>query len=79
VVRVPVSEHSECQDVPRAGANVTDKTADAYLAALAMEHGCEWWTADGDFARFPGLNWRHVLDPSGKKRRARGLSHRSAR
>lgn len=34
---------------------------DAYLAALAIEHGCEWVTADGDFARFPGLTWRHPL------------------
>ena len=29
-------------------------TTDAYLAALAMEHGCEWWTTDGGFSRFPG-------------------------
>lgn len=36
-------------------------TTDAYLAALAMEHGCEWWTADADFARFTGLRWRNVL------------------
>lgn len=35
--------------------------ADAYLAALAIEHGCEWITADRDFARFPGLRWRHPL------------------
>lgn len=35
---------------------------DAYLAALAMEHGCEWITTDGDFARFPGLRWRHPLE-----------------
>jgi toxin-antitoxin system PIN domain toxin len=26
--------------------------ADAYLAALAVEHGCEFATLDGDFARF---------------------------
>ncbi len=26
--------------------------ADAYIAALAMEHGCELATSDGDFARF---------------------------
>ncbi len=32
--------------------------ADAYLAALAIESGCEWITTDGDFARFPGLKWR---------------------
>jgi hypothetical protein len=36
------------------------ETTDAYLAALAMEHGCEWWTTDGDFARFPGLRWRNL-------------------
>jgi len=32
--------------------------ADAYLAALAIESGCEWITTDGDFARFAGLKWR---------------------
>lgn len=26
--------------------------ADAYLAALAVEHGCEFATFDGDYARF---------------------------
>lgn len=31
---------------------------DAYFAALAIEHGCEWITFDRDFARFPGLKWR---------------------
>jgi uncharacterized protein len=35
--------------------------ADAYLAALAIESGCEWITADRDFSRFPGLRWRHPL------------------
>lgn len=35
--------------------------ADAYLAALAMEAGAEWITTDRDFARFPGLRWRHPL------------------
>lgn len=32
--------------------------ADAYLAAMAIESGCEWITTDGDFARFPDLKWR---------------------
>jgi len=36
--------------------------ADAFLAALAIESGCEWITTDRDFARFPGLKWRHPLD-----------------
>jgi toxin-antitoxin system PIN domain toxin len=35
--------------------------ADAYHAALAIEHGCELVTADSDFARFAGLRYRHPL------------------
>lgn len=35
---------------------------DAYLAALAIEHGCEWITADRGFARFADLRWRHPLE-----------------
>jgi len=33
--------------------------ADAFHAALAIEHGCEWITTDSDFDRFDGLRWRH--------------------
>jgi hypothetical protein len=36
--------------------------ADAYLAALAIESGCEWFTTDRDFSRFPGLRWGHPLE-----------------
>jgi len=35
---------------------------DAFIAALAIENGCELITADRDFARFPGLRWRHPLE-----------------
>lgn len=35
---------------------------DAYLAALAIESGCEWITTDRDFARFSQLSWRHPFD-----------------
>jgi toxin-antitoxin system PIN domain toxin len=35
--------------------------ADAYLAALAIEAGCDWATADRDFSRFPGLRWHRPL------------------
>jgi len=35
---------------------------DAYLAALAIEHGAEWITTDGDFRRFVGLETRHPLE-----------------
>ena len=38
---------------------------DAFLAALAIESGSEWISADRDFARFPGLRWRHPLDDRG--------------
>lgn len=36
-------------------------TPDAYLAAIAIESGSEWITTDRDYARFPGLRWRHPL------------------
>jgi toxin-antitoxin system PIN domain toxin len=32
--------------------------SDAYIAALAMESGCELVTTDRDFGRFEGLRWR---------------------
>jgi len=35
---------------------------DAYLAALAIESGSEWVSADRDYSRFPGLRWHHPLD-----------------
>ncbi|MEE8485137.1 MAG: type II toxin-antitoxin system VapC family toxin [Acidimicrobiia bacterium] len=34
-----------------------DLIPDAYLAAIAIEAGCEFVTTDRDFARFPGLSW----------------------
>lgn len=44
-----------CRSADARGNLVTD----AWLAALAIEHGCEFITADRDFARFEGLRWRH--------------------
>ena len=46
-----------CKDAGAKGNLVPD----AYLAALAIESGCEWITTDRDFSRFPGLRWRHPL------------------
>jgi len=37
-------------------------TSDAFIAALAIESGCELVTTDRDFSRFPGLRWRHPLE-----------------
>jgi predicted nucleic acid-binding protein len=42
-----------CREAKISGPLVTD----AWFAALAIEHGCQWITLDRDFARFPGLRW----------------------
>jgi toxin-antitoxin system PIN domain toxin len=44
---------SLCQESNVRGGLVTD----AWLAALAIEHGCEFITLDRDFQRFRGLRW----------------------
>ncbi len=36
-------------------------TSDAHLAALAVEHGAELCSTDGDFGRFARLRWRNPL------------------
>jgi toxin-antitoxin system PIN domain toxin len=36
-------------------------TTDAHLAALAIEHQCELFSTDTDFASFPGLQWTNPL------------------
>jgi len=36
-------------------------TADAHLAALAIERGLILQTTDSDFTRFPGLKWNNPL------------------
>lgn len=39
-----------CVDV-----NVLVDVSDAFLAAIALEHGATWVTSDHGFGRFPGL------------------------
>lgn len=41
---------------------VSNTVPDAYHAALAVEHDCEWVTEDGGFQRFPGLRWRRPFE-----------------
>lgn len=36
-------------------------TSDAHLAAVAIEHGAELCSCDGDFARFQHLRWSNPL------------------
>ena len=40
-----------------------NRVPDTWFAALAIESGSEWITTDRDYARFPGLRWRHPLEP----------------
>lgn len=46
-----------CRQVEATGNSIPD----AFLAALAIENGGTWVTADRGFARFPGLRWEHPL------------------
>ncbi len=39
-----------------------NQVPDAYLAALAIEHGATWVTVDQGFARFPGLRIKRPLE-----------------
>jgi hypothetical protein len=34
---------------------------DANLASLAVELGCELYSTDNDFSRFPGIRWKNPL------------------
>jgi uncharacterized protein len=47
-----------CRQTGARGNLVTD----AWFAALAIEHECEWLSFDTDFAMFPGLRWRDAAD-----------------
>lgn len=42
----------------KASANLV---SDAHLAALAIEYGCQLFSTDSDFSRFPKLRWRNPL------------------
>ena len=39
-----------------------NRLPDAYHAALAIEHGCEWVTLDRGFSIYPGLRIVNLLD-----------------
>jgi uncharacterized protein len=39
-----------------------NRIPDAHLAAIAIEHGLEVFSADTDFARFSEVRWRNPLD-----------------
>jgi toxin-antitoxin system PIN domain toxin len=63
---VPGERHWEIfADLCREAGARGNLVPDAWFAALAIESGSEWITTDRDYARFPGLRWRHPLDAKG--------------
>ena len=58
----PTAQHWRFfRDMLVSGKATANLVADAHLAALALEHGCELDSTDADFARFPGLDWKNPL------------------
>jgi len=61
-IPVPTDRHLEAlHRLLPATAGRPNLVPDAHLAALAIEHGLTLCSADGDFARFPGLRWQNPL------------------
>lgn len=57
----PGPRHAELLDLLlRQSGTGGNLTTDAHLAAITIEHGAELWSFDRDFARFPGLVFRHL-------------------
>jgi len=58
----PGDRHAEILDgllaLPGVNGNLV---MDAHLAALAVEHGLQLCSTDGDLARFPGARWINPL------------------
>ncbi|MGV3624689.1 MAG: TA system VapC family ribonuclease toxin [Archangium sp.] len=59
----PTERHAEVYGALLDSANVRDANLlpDVHLAALAIEHGLEVNSTDGDFARFTAVRWKNPL------------------
>jgi toxin-antitoxin system PIN domain toxin len=58
----PTDQHADVMDRFCTTPWMTSRLVpDAHLAALAIEHGLTLCSTDGDFARFPGLQWQNPL------------------
>ena len=52
----------QLQSILQTGRVSGPQVHDARIVALCLQHGVsELWTADRDFSRFPGLNFRNPL------------------
>jgi hypothetical protein len=62
VILEPDPRHLDLVDeLAQAAGKAGALTTDIHLAALAIEHGAELHSNDGDFDRFPGLRWINPL------------------
>jgi uncharacterized protein len=57
------------RDMLTAGKATANLVADAHLATLALEHGCQLMSTDADFARFPKLAWKNPFEDGTRSRR----------
>lgn len=63
-VPLPTERHAEVFESLCVPSWMTSRLVpDAHLAALAIEHGLTVCSTDGDFARFPGVDWNNPLAP----------------
>ena len=63
VAFVPTSRHaSVLRELLEPLGTAGNLTTDAHLAALAIEHGAELCSTDGDFSRFAGLRWANPIE-----------------
>lgn len=61
-IPLPSERHAEILGgLLRATGTGGNLVPDAHLAALAIEHGLILYSTDGDFGRFPDLDWRNPL------------------
>ena len=62
-VVVPTEDHWDIfKKLLAEGQATGNLVSDAHLAALAIEYGCELYSTDSDFSRFPKLKWRNPLN-----------------
>ena len=60
-IPLPAEDHRQVLQTLMPHAVTANLVPDAHLAALAIGHGLELFSTDGDFARFPGLRWQNPL------------------
>ena len=61
-IPVPGDRHrDQLTALMQVGSITSRLVSDVHLAALAMEHGLQIASTDGDFARFPGLRWYNPI------------------